>query len=154
MSTSSSSTNLMVSLAVFVESGLLYSAWSIFLAVTYCIQRDVGTLAVDNMAVMAGIAFIMINVRTGLQELGGSVTVKDVLSSICVSRDNEPAESQSRSISMVYPMQFPAVAHTPELHGGDELTSAVVRRTTPRSVSLHRMTSVGPSDLHEKSPLP
>ncbi|KAJ8091735.1 hypothetical protein PM082_020970 [Marasmius tenuissimus] len=70
---STSHINLKTWLAIFVESGILYSSWSTFLGVTYGTRPDLFTLVVDNMAVMAGISFILINLRAVLQQLGGDV---------------------------------------------------------------------------------
>ncbi|KAJ8091733.1 hypothetical protein PM082_020968 [Marasmius tenuissimus] len=66
---STSHINLKTWLAIFVESGILYSSWSILLVVTYGTRPDLFTLVVDNMAVTAGISFILINLRAVLQQL-------------------------------------------------------------------------------------
>ncbi|KAL0571386.1 hypothetical protein V5O48_010574 [Marasmius crinis-equi] len=60
------STTLMAALAMFVESALLFSIWVLFFASLYGAKSSLESLAEDNIAVMAGIAFSLINVRIGL----------------------------------------------------------------------------------------
>ncbi|KAL0567001.1 hypothetical protein V5O48_014993 [Marasmius crinis-equi] len=61
------STTLMAALAMFVESALLFSIWVLFFASLYGAKSNLEALAADNIAVMAGIAFSLINVRIALE---------------------------------------------------------------------------------------
>ncbi|KAL0563393.1 hypothetical protein V5O48_018675 [Marasmius crinis-equi] len=60
------STNLMAALAMFVESAVLFSVWVLFFASVYGAKSNLTSLAEDQIAVMAGIAFSLINVHIGL----------------------------------------------------------------------------------------
>ncbi|KAG7089629.1 hypothetical protein E1B28_011294 [Marasmius oreades] len=80
---SAGSSNLMTALAMFVESAVLFSIWVLFFASLYGAKSSLESLAEDNIAVMAGIAFSLINVRIVLRRAaldGGTLTT--VLSDI------------------------------------------------------------------------
>ncbi|KAF9267691.1 hypothetical protein L218DRAFT_954884 [Marasmius fiardii PR-910] len=57
------STNLMAALAMFVESALIFTIWVLFFASFYGARSALESLAEDNVAVIAGITFSLINVR-------------------------------------------------------------------------------------------
>ncbi|KAJ8091734.1 hypothetical protein PM082_020969 [Marasmius tenuissimus] len=113
-----SHTSLKTWLAIFVESGILYSAWCIFLGVTYSTRPDLFTLVVDNMAVIAGISFILINLRAVLQQLGGDVKNDLTCASVAIG----PGQHERKG-SIVYPTHLP-VAHSPKPRDRDSSISS------------------------------
>ncbi|KAJ7579079.1 hypothetical protein C8J56DRAFT_1110143 [Mycena floridula] len=53
-------------LAMFIESAVVYTTWTIFFFACYQSGSNLQFVSVDCWAVMAGISFMMINVRVGL----------------------------------------------------------------------------------------
>ncbi|KZT01978.1 uncharacterized protein LAESUDRAFT_730689 [Laetiporus sulphureus 93-53] len=61
-----SGTNLMNAAAIMVESAFLYTAWNFFFFVAYQSRSNLQFTAVETLPFIAGIAFMLINVRVGL----------------------------------------------------------------------------------------
>ncbi|EIW79978.1 hypothetical protein CONPUDRAFT_58530 [Coniophora puteana RWD-64-598 SS2] len=66
VSKSVSGVHLMPVLATFVESAAMYTSWTIFFFGSYQSGSNMQFLAVDGWAAMAGISYMLINVRVGL----------------------------------------------------------------------------------------
>ncbi|KAF9067880.1 hypothetical protein BDP27DRAFT_1383836 [Rhodocollybia butyracea] len=60
------STNILKVLAIFIESATIYTAWTIFFFISYLLKADIQFFAIDVFPSMAGISFMLINVRVGL----------------------------------------------------------------------------------------
>ncbi|KAL0562931.1 hypothetical protein V5O48_019147, partial [Marasmius crinis-equi] len=96
------STTLMAALAMFVESALLFSLWVLFFASLYGAKSSLESLAEDNIAVMAGIAFSLINVRIAL-ERAKSLSSHNMATS--VSRLQYNAFETVSTEDLAYPMR-------------------------------------------------
>ncbi|KAJ4469303.1 hypothetical protein J3R30DRAFT_3409777 [Lentinula aciculospora] len=59
------STNILKVLAIFVESATIYTAWTIFFFISYLLKADIQFFAIDVFPSIAGISFMLINVRVG-----------------------------------------------------------------------------------------
>ncbi|EEB96166.1 hypothetical protein MPER_04745 [Moniliophthora perniciosa FA553] len=53
-------------MAIFIESALLYTAWTIIFIITFAAESHVEAMMTDCWAVIAGISFGLINVRIGM----------------------------------------------------------------------------------------
>ncbi|KAF9044675.1 hypothetical protein BDP27DRAFT_1305171 [Rhodocollybia butyracea] len=60
------STNILKVLAIFVESATIYTAWTIFFFITELLKIDMQHFAIDVFPSVAGISFMLIQVRVGL----------------------------------------------------------------------------------------
>ncbi|KAF9062877.1 hypothetical protein BDP27DRAFT_1336090, partial [Rhodocollybia butyracea] len=60
------STNILKVLAIFVESAAIYTAWTIFFFITELLKTQIQHFAIDVFPSIAGISFMLINVRVGL----------------------------------------------------------------------------------------
>ncbi|KAF9806387.1 hypothetical protein IEO21_08680 [Rhodonia placenta] len=58
--------NLMGVLGILVESAALYTAWTILFFVTFLLQSNLAFFFSDTYSAIAGIAFMLINVRVGM----------------------------------------------------------------------------------------
>ncbi|KAI0916097.1 hypothetical protein AcW1_010043 [Taiwanofungus camphoratus] len=58
--------NLMGILAILVESAALYTAWTVFFFVSYESHSNLQLISSETYSAVAGIAFMLINVRVGM----------------------------------------------------------------------------------------
>ncbi|KAJ8072546.1 hypothetical protein PM082_016105 [Marasmius tenuissimus] len=94
------STNIMAALAMFVESAVLFSAWVLFFTSLYLAKSSLESLAEDNIAVMAGIAFSLINVRIGLRR---SKNMSAHSTNVTTQHSNRPGPGDVEDLA--YPMR-------------------------------------------------
>ncbi|KAL0568139.1 hypothetical protein V5O48_013852 [Marasmius crinis-equi] len=102
------STNLMAALAIFVESALLFSVGVLFYAFLYGAKSSLATLAEDQVAVMAGIAFSLINVRIGIGRVK-SLSTQNTTTSVSRLQYNTPETVGTEDLA--YPMRPRAHVH-------------------------------------------
>ncbi|CCM01517.1 uncharacterized protein FIBRA_03573 [Fibroporia radiculosa] len=60
------SSHLMSVLAIIVESSALYTVWTVFFLATYESGSNLQFVSIETLAMIAGISFMLINVRVGL----------------------------------------------------------------------------------------
>ncbi|KAK1233097.1 hypothetical protein PQX77_003737 [Marasmius sp. AFHP31] len=95
------SPDLQAALAMFVESAVLFSAWVLFFTSLYAAKSSLESLAEDNIAVMAGIAFSLINVRIGLRR---SKSMSAQSTTVATQHSNRPLGTGDVE-DLAYPMR-------------------------------------------------
>lgn len=85
--------NLMGILGILVESAALYTAWTIFFFVTYHVQSNLQYTCSDTYCAIAGITFMLINVRVGM---GSATRTTQPGSAIAVEAGREGGEQAFR----------------------------------------------------------
>ncbi|ESK88800.1 hypothetical protein Moror_17134 [Moniliophthora roreri MCA 2997] len=93
--------NLSSVLAIFIESALLYTSWTVAFIATYAAESRVESVIADCWAAMAGISFGLINVRIGL---GWARNPSAMLSTI-PGRQQHRGAANTGETSLAYPMQ-------------------------------------------------
>ncbi|KAJ4469881.1 hypothetical protein J3R30DRAFT_3303297 [Lentinula aciculospora] len=104
--------NLMSILGIFVESAAIYTAWTIFVFVTYLSGSNIQFLGSDIWPYSAGIAFMLINVRVSLgwaataqQSTFAALNMADTIATIT----GGDVVFENRSHATGYPMRPVAV---------------------------------------------
>jgi len=93
------SSNILKVLAIFVESAIIYTAWTIFFFITYQFQSNIQFFAIDVYPSMAGISFMLINVRVGLG--WAKIAEPTVVTTGITAGSNMPMRPLAISISQV-----------------------------------------------------
>ncbi|KZT66433.1 hypothetical protein DAEQUDRAFT_695584 [Daedalea quercina L-15889] len=109
--------SLLSSLAIFIESALLFMTWSLLFIITYHIGTNVQFLVVDTWPAITGIALMLITVRVGM---GWALTASQVTSAITTGTAHMPQQD----IESSYPMHQLAVniVHTVDQDDGVSTT--------------------------------
>ncbi|KAK7051021.1 hypothetical protein VNI00_005133 [Paramarasmius palmivorus] len=97
------SKSLISVLAIFIESALLYTSWTVVFIVTYAVESHIEALIADCWAVTAGISFGLINVRVGMG------WANKTASSITSTLPRFRGEANTAEEDMAYPMQTLAI---------------------------------------------
>ncbi|PCH34861.1 hypothetical protein WOLCODRAFT_79122 [Wolfiporia cocos MD-104 SS10] len=89
--------SLMGAVAIFVESAALYTMWTLLWLIAYHAKTNVQTTFADSWSAIAGIAFMLINVRVGL---GWALTASQLNSILTIGTAVEESNHTSS-----YPMR-------------------------------------------------